>query len=280
MLLAGQQSVRRGRADLVGTAAAVNSLSTAFAVVHRFSCAVSCRRGALESGGMRATILDLLFPSDCAGCGRFGRALCVRCAALFGRPRRHLPDPCPAGLPPVTICAPYEGAVRGAVLAYKERGRLDLAAPLGSALAAAVVDLVATGPGRSPPVTLVPVPSSARAARARRGDHMMRLARASLPALRALGLHGSVVRWLRVVGPVRDSAGLSAADRSANLAGAFRARVRPGSSVAGVVVVVDDIITTGSTAVEACRALLAAGIDVRGVAAIAGTMRRDISLPV
>lgn len=228
---------------------------------------------------MRATILDLLFPSDCAGCGRLGRALCVRCAALLGRPRRHLPDPCPAGLPQVAICAPYEGAVRGAMLAYKERGRLDLTAPLGSALAGAVVELVATGPGRSPPVTLVPVPSSARAARARRGNHMARLARASLPALQALGLHGSVARWLRVVGPVRDSAGLSAADRSANLAGAFRACVRPGSSAAGVVVV-DDIITTGSTAAEACRALLAAGIDVRGVAAIAGTMRRDISLPV
>jgi predicted amidophosphoribosyltransferase len=107
---------------------------------------------------------------------------------------------------------------------------------------------------------------------------MVRLARASLPAVRALGLRGSVVKWLRVVGAVRDSAGLSAVDRAANLAGAFRAR--PGPSPPGSVLVVDDVVTTGSTAAEACRALRAAGIEVDGVAAIAGTMKRDISLPV
>lgn len=229
---------------------------------------------------MRGTILDLLFPALCAGCGRAGLALCVRCAALLSRPRRHAPDPCPGGLPPVAVCAPYEGAVRAAVLAYKERGRLDLTGPLGAALAGAVVELVATDPGRSPPVTLVPVPSSARAARARRGDHMVRLAGASLPALRALGVHGSVASWLCVTGLVRDSAGLSAADRAANLAGAFRVRGRRGPPGPGSVVVVDDVVTTGSTAAEACRALVAAGIEVHGVAAIAGTIKRVISLPV
>jgi predicted amidophosphoribosyltransferase len=229
---------------------------------------------------MRGAILDLLFPSYCAGCGRPDWALCVRCAARFGRPRRHAPQPCPAGLPPVAICAPYETAVRAAVLAYKERGRLDLTGPLGSALAGAVALLVSTGPGRSPPVILVPVPSSSRAARARRGDHMMRLARASLPALRALGIRGSVARWLQVTGRVRDSAGLSAADRAANLAGAFRVRAGPGAPARGLVLVVDDVITTGSTAAESRRALRTAGIEVHGVAAIAGTMKRDISLPV
>lgn len=229
---------------------------------------------------MPGTLLDLLFPTDCAGCGRLGRALCMRCAALLGRPRRHVPVPCPVGLPPVAICAPYEGAVRTAVLAYKERGRLDLTGPLGAALAGSVAQLVGRGGDRAPPVALVPVPSSSRAVRARRGDHVARLARASLPALRALGLRGSVLRWLRVVGPVRDSAGLSATDRAANLAGAFRARVRAGAQATGVVLVVDDVITTGSTALESCRALGAAGINVRGVAAIAGTMRRDISFPI
>jgi predicted amidophosphoribosyltransferase len=72
---------------------------------------------------------------------------------------------------------------------------------------------------------------------------------------------------------VADSAGLGVAERNANLAGAMRAsaprrRRHPA-------VVVDDIVTTGASAREACRALKAAGWVPVGFAAVAATPRAD-----
>jgi predicted amidophosphoribosyltransferase len=190
----------------------------------------------------------------------------------------------------VVVSAAYEGQVRSALLAYKERSRRDLAGPLGVALAAAVCHHV-QAPG--PPVVLVPVPSRRSAARARGGDHMLRLARASVAPLALLGLPVRVVPCLRVGRAVRDSAGLSATGRAANVAGAFevasgafgvvpRGAQRGGPIRAGPsrspVVLVDDLVTTGATAVEATRALRAGGVKVAAIAAIAGTLRHHHSL--
>ena len=77
-----------------------------------------------------------------------------------------------------------------------------------------------------------------------------------------------------VLAPVRsvaDSAGLTGAERAANLAGAFRARRAPPGWSA---LVVDDVVTTGATLGEARRALLEAGWDVLGGAVVAATRLR------
>jgi len=65
------------------------------------------------------------------------------------------------------------------------------------------------------------------------------------------------------------------------LAGAFEARRAPPSGAGrSLLIVVDDLVTTGATTAEACRALRLAGRQVDGVAAIAGTPRRHRSLLV
>ena len=60
---------------------------------------------------------------------------------------------------------------------------------------------------------------------------------------------------LRLRALVRDSVGLSGADRQRNIAG----RVKIIKPVAGEVLVVDDIVTTGATASESVRVLHVAG---------------------
>jgi predicted amidophosphoribosyltransferase len=70
---------------------------------------------------------------------------------------------------------------------------------------------------------------------------------------------------------VADQAGLSAADRAANLGGAIQARF---DLLGHRVIVVDDVITTGATLAEAARALRAAGAEVPAAAVVAATERR------
>jgi len=209
-----------------------------------------------------ADLLDLVLPGQCAGCGEPAALLCPACRAALEatRPGRTAPDPCPAGLPRTCAAGPYDGLLRALLLAHKERGRLALTRPLGDLLGAAVGAL---GAGD---VVLVPVPSARAAVRSRGHDHALRLATAAARSRRL-----SAAALLVPARRVADQSGLSAQERAANLSGALRVP-RP---LAGLpVVVVDDVVTTGATLVEAARALRAGGARVRGCAVVAATRRR------
>ena len=224
-------------------------------------------------GTVARAAADLLMPLVCAGCARPGRWLCQGCSALLSGPgRRVAPTPAPAGLPAVAAVAAYDGPVRDLLVAYKERGLLRLAGPLGAAVAAAVRALP-PGPSVVVPV-LVPVPSSPSAVRLRGHDPTARIAGV---AARRLGGGVRAVRALRQGRAVADQAGLGAAGRAANLSGALVAAPRR-IPVGAPVVVVDDVLTTGATAAEAARALRSVGCLVLGVAVVAATPRRSLSV--
>ncbi|MFC9894030.1 ComF family protein [Nocardia sp. NPDC127579] len=205
------------------------------------------------------TLLDLVLPGACAGCDRPGTSWCAACAATLGPPLRVRPRADPGV--PCWALSPYSGPARRAVLAAKERGRRELAEPLGYAMATALARLRAPGAG----LLLVPAPTRARAARQRGGDPVTRTARAAarwLPDCRVAPL-------LRVWCGVRDSVGLTRYEREHNLRG--RITVPPGRVDAVAfrtkvqVILVDDVLTTGATARESVRALAAAGVPVRAV---------------
>ena len=92
----------------------------------------------------------------------------------------HAPSPLAPGLPPTWTVTTYDGAVREALLAHKEHGRLGLAGPLGAALSRSVAAAVAASVAVEawPPVVLVPVPSARAATRARGHDPLLRTAAA------------------------------------------------------------------------------------------------------
>lgn len=248
------------------------------------------------------TLVDLFLPVVCAGCQAPGASLCVRCAGAFdgpfevrrpttgpitdhatGRPAgptAHRPaapttDPparWPAGQPanpPIHALATYADTARTVVLAFKERGRRDLAVPLGRLVAAVLPTL----DGIPPPATwwLVPAPSRRSAARRRGGSHMLALARHAAQALADRGRPAAVAPALRLARGARDSAGLDARERVANLAG--RVQVHP----AGVppsrtpVILLDDVVTTGATVAAATKALRAAGFPVAAVVTLTAT---------
>lgn len=202
--------------------------------------------------------LTFWLPLSCAGCGAADVSLCEGCRLALA-PRIHRRSVSSGVV--VTAALVFDGVAARTIRALKEEGRTSLARALGPALAVAVRAAVGAH-GVRPVVRITAVPSS-RAAFRRRGHRPVEL------LVRASSLRSE--RLLRVARTPRDQRGLGRIERRANVAGALEARPIGG----GVVVVVDDVVTTGATLVEAERALRAAGADHVVVVALAHTPRRD-----
>jgi predicted amidophosphoribosyltransferase len=243
-------------------------------------------RGLGAAADTLATLLDLVLPAACAGCDERGAGatggLCGACghALATAAPQRVRPTPEPPGLPRCVALAAYAGALRAALLAYKERGRRELAGPLGERLA----DVVAAGlrgvdAPRATPVVLVPVPATAAASRRRYGDHMARLAGPAAHRLGELGWPAAVYRPLRAR-PRTDSAGLTGPQRHAAAAASLvlapdaAGRLTTALGRGARLVLVDDIVTTGATLAAAAGRLRAAGAPVALAAVLAATQRK------
>lgn len=214
-------------------------------------------------------LLDLVLPSACVCCGAAGGSWCTRCRCQLDGPF-EVRRPRTLGAVPAYALAEYAGAARRVVLAHKERGRRDLAAPLGRALAE-VLPWLAKEPAEG--WCLVPVPSRRSAAMARGGQHMLGVARQCAAAMASAGRRASVAPALRASAGARDSVGLDAAARWANLAGRLRFHP-PGAPLPGTpVVLLDDVITTGVTAASCVAALAGAGVTVSYVLAFTAARR-------
>jgi ComF family protein len=219
--------------------------------------------GTLETcfANVCSALVGLVLPPRCGSCRRVGSWLCGACLALVRSPseplcvrcgrelefagggcgcRRHL-----RSLARVRAAAVYDGPLERAIHRYKYEGWRALAPALGGLLAERLASQVPA----SAFVVWVPLH---RARRRSRGYDQVELLAAELR--RRLGLRSPRGRLARL----RDTppqVGLDRVRRRENVAGAFAWR---GPRLAGEpVVVVDDVMTTGST-LEACAAALRA----------------------
>ncbi len=224
---------------------------------------------------LSAAAADLLLGGRCVGCGEPGHPLCAGCrAGLPDAAWPAWPDPVPVGLREPWACAAYDGVARELVLGLKERRLLGLVHPLAAMLAVSARAAAADGP-----VVLTPVPSRASSVRARGYDPIHAVTTRAARILAADGLDVVAHRLLRLRPGVVDQAGLGAEERATNLGGSMACSTALIRRLAarrerGSVVVCDDVLTTGSTAREAQRALEAVGLRVAGIAVVAATQRR------
>lgn len=210
----------------------------------------------LPTGDGRRTVLDL-----CEGCRRdlpWLDAACPQCAVPVPRSAAAVLQPCGAcrqagASAPVTASfAPfrYDWPVAPMVHALKYRGERSHGRVLATLVAHAArqrqVEL---------PELLVPVPLHPERERSRGFNQARDLAE-------RVGVELRLPRAtaLRRVRDTPAQAGLTASERRRNLQGAFALVVRQQPAVAGRhVALVDDVLTTGSTAALCAEVLLAAG---------------------
>lgn len=140
------------------------------------------------------------------------------------------------------------------------------ASVIGEMLGRALVERLLAA-GRNPAqATIIPVPSTMRR-RVNRGiDHALCVARAAA-RVGSMNLDRALTRRHR---PSQVS--LSWTERRRSVAGTMR--VKPGCRVKGLVVVIDDVRTTGATMTEACRRISQAGADDVWSCVIAVSQRR------
>lgn len=210
---------------------------------------------------MKAALLDLLYPRECASCGsRITEAdRLAFCPGCEGRLEWIAPPGCPrcgaaasrgacaecsghefvfAG---ATALGKYEGRLRDFLLALKFRGSRYLADEFGRRLASRIARRFDA---------VVPVPMG-------RWKLLFRGYNAAALVAERLAVHAGLPYRpgaLKKIRKTRPQAELEREERLVNPKGAYRA-----SGVQGVILLVDDVLTTGATANACTEALRAAG---------------------
>ncbi len=220
-------------------------------------------------------LVDLALPRTCAGCGVETVSLCGPCLThLAPAARTVVPR---YGLLPVAGAGEYTGVLRSVLVSLKARRRTDVVPVLGILLAAAIARALEEAGYAGGEVAVVPVPASASAMRERGRDLVGDLAEHACRLLADDGLDIRTAPVLRVVRH-RDQVGSGARERRRNVAGTHAPRRDRGGEdgwrivrSAALVVVVDDVLTTGSTLAEAARVLSGEGTRAASCAVIAVT---------
>lgn len=227
--------------------------------------------------------LDLIYPPRCFICERDGSEsfctlcrqqivplhapFCDRCGMPIAADRLVCPD-CESGSEPEfnwsLAAGAYTGVLRTAIHKLKFDGKVAIAQPLGELLADAVA---APSPARINPADfdcIVPVPLHPGRRHERGFNQAERIAR---PISARYGTHLDTV-GLRRARRTRSQTNFNRVERARNVAGVFETRTPlyfDGQSV----MLIDDVLTTGSTLNECAKVIKNAGAKRVVVAAVA-----------
>lgn len=167
---------------------------------------------------------------------------------------------------PIAAAALYEGSARNILLAAKERNQVALI-PVIAKAGLIAVDSLLHSVEKGTPIALVPVPSMQRNLRSRGYNLVEQMAELIASHLRMRFDDVYVISVLRHNREVYDQSQLSASQRALNLSGALSTVTSCVPDLKGrQVLILDDLVTTGSTLLEARRSLLLIGAQLKGAA--------------
>ena len=211
---------------------------------------------------LTSELKHLLFPTRCFGCRELGYSICSKCRKLWNP---HLYQTQISKLV-VYSSIPYSPVAKSILLAAKEESIKSADQLVRSAMRASLDALFQ----KHPNCALVPIPSGPASNRRRGRDFINEMA---LLVAKDMGV--GVLPILEHQRAIRDQSKLNVNSRRENLAMALSLKPQfRGNYSSENVVILDDLVTTGSTINEANRALTKAGFKVRAAATACVALRR------
>lgn len=207
--------------------------------------------------------LGFVFPSSCVVCEGLDGPVCQICVPVASGVRR--------AITPTLVCfsgADWSDKTAPIMRALKESGMTRVARELAPLLDESLRMLATNRRTQAKQASsarlplIVPIPTRAQADR-KRGYRPVEV------LLKAAGV--PFERHLRVSGRVRDQRQLGRDERQRNAEHAFV--VRRAETITREVIIVDDVVTTGSTLAAAARALESAGVCVIAAVTVLNTPR-------
>lgn len=218
---------------------------------------------------IRIGLESLAFDNSCIICGAKDSNFCTRCRTDW----RSNPQPISGESFSVCASVPYGETAKAIVLSAKEHGLKFTRSLVISELRAAIKVLIRENK-LTTEINLVPIPSS-RKARTRRGfDFITEVSKVLAKELNeeSKSIRYSAYPILSITKRVLDQTGLSERQRHENLRGAFEVSKRLNSNAP--IIIIDDVITTGTTLREAFWALKERNLTVLGAATACASQRR------
>ncbi len=215
-------------------------------------------------------LVNLIYPTKCLLCEKKteNESLCQECRKLWKPVPHKLKD----FTFPTYAAIRYDRVAMKIVLQAKEEGNRSAQALLATAIRSSITHIISSS---SKEFALVPIPTSTKPYRRRGIDPILELASQTRLQMQDANQKFTVAQLLEVRKPLQDQTGLTNLERLRNLAGAFQVKNEIARDFydSRPIIVIDDVVASGSTLREAVRALKERNLTVIGAASACFTFR-------
>ena len=215
------------------------------------------------------SLKELVFPKFCVICAKSGFEVCFECQL----PWLGLPNKDKLNGLTLYYMRDYDDQSSKLILLAKE-GSNNAARELISKAIFTSIKLLVSEQRLINPISIVTIPSSRKSIMRRGRDHINEICIEVIDRLGSNSITAFNTPILTQVRKVRDQSKLNRVERLHNLENAYSLKDR--SLDNGACILVDDLITTGSSISEAIRALSEAKITIQGVVTACAVGRNSL----